>query len=91
MRIVVHRTGGFTGRPQEWMIDTRRLSHQNAADMERMAHAARKAVGREGTATMPDSFQWEVEVDGEIYHAPDGSPVWTDLIDRVRSLQQKES
>ena len=90
MRIVVRRTGGFTGLPQVWMVDTRRLSHQNAADVERMAHSARKVPGEERTATIADGFRWDVEIDGELHTAADGSAVWTDLIDRVRSLHRKE-
>ena len=72
------------------MVDTRRLSHQNAADVERMAHAARKVPGQERTAPVPDGFRWEVEIDGELHTMPDGSAAWMDLIDRVRSLHRKE-
>lgn len=91
MRIVVRRSGGFTGVSQVWMVDTRRLSRPNAADVERMAHAARRGTGRERLASIPDGFQWEVEIDGESTVTAEDSAIWTDLIDRVRMLNREKA
>ena len=91
MRIVVRRTGGFTGVSQVWMVDTRRLPRPNAADVERMANSARMGVDRERLASIPDGFAWEVEIDGESTIAADDSVIWSDLIDRVRMLSRQEA
>ena len=91
MRIVVRRSGGFTGMSQVWMVDTRRLSRPNAADLERMAHSARKVAGLERLSSVADAFQWEVEIDGESTVTAEDSVVWNDLIDRVRMLNREEA
>lgn len=88
MRIVVTRSGGVAGRTVRRIIDTSRLPSARQHKIENLVAAARKQTPP-GDRT-PDSFQYEIEIDGEHYDVSDSAGAWRILIEVLMTVDYKQ-
>jgi hypothetical protein len=87
MRVVVTRSGGFAGRTVHRMIDTSRLPSASQQRIESLLAAARKQPPPRDAS--PDSFQYEIEIDGERYEVSDGPGAWRILIEMLMTMDSQ--
>jgi hypothetical protein len=87
MRVVVTRSGGFAGRTVRRIIDTSRLPSAAQHKIESLVAAARKQPPPRHAS--PDSFQYEIEIDGERYDVSDGAGAWRILIEMLMTVDQQ--
>jgi hypothetical protein len=85
MRVVVTRSGGFAGRTVRRIIDTSRLPPAAQQKIESLVAAARKQPPPPHDQS-PDSFQYEIEIDGERYDVSDGPGAWRILIEMLMTM-----
>jgi hypothetical protein len=86
MRVVVTRSGGFAGRTVRRMIDTSRLPSAAQSKIESLVAAARKQPPPRDAS--PDSFQYEIEIDGERYDVGEGPGAWRTLIEMLMAVEE---
>ena len=79
MRIALVRSGGFSGITLRREIDTTRLPADERKKIEHLALRAR--VERAATNDAPDSFEYEINIDGARYLVDGSLPAWHALID----------
>ncbi len=83
MRIALARSGGFSGITLRREIDTTRLPADERKKIEQLALRAR--VERGATSDAPDSFEYEIDIDGAHFVVDGSSPAWHALIECVAS------
>lgn len=81
MRIALVRSGGFTGITLQRHIDTARLPADERKKVEHLALRAR--TEREVRSDAPDSFEYEINIDGARYLVDGSSPAWHALIECI--------
>jgi len=81
MRIALVRSGGFSGVTLRREIDTTRLPADDRKKIEQFALRAR--VERAATSDAPDSFEYEIDIDGAHYVVDGTSPAWHSLIESI--------
>src|SRR5947207_11448762 len=74
MRIALVRSGGFAGVTLRREIDTTRLPTDDRKKIEQLALHAR--VEKAATSDAPDSFEYEIDIDGAHYVVDGTSPAW---------------
>jgi len=79
MRIGLVRSGGFSGVTLRREIDTARLAADERKKIEQLALRAR--VERAAPNDAPDSFEYEITIDGARYVVDGSSPAWQSLIE----------
>jgi hypothetical protein len=84
MRVVVTRSGGFAGRTVRRTVDTSRLPSAAQREIENLVAAARKQPPPRDLS--PDSFQYEIEIDGQRYDIGDGPGAWRVLIEMLMTM-----
>ena len=87
MRVVLTRSGGFAGRTMRRVIETSRLPSPAQQKIEHLVAAARKQPPPRDPS--PDSFQYEIEIDGQRYDVSDGPGAWRILIETLMALDQQ--
>jgi len=81
MRIALVRSGGFSGMTLRRQIDTARLPTDERKKVEHLALRARTERG--ATSDAPDSFEYEINIDGARYLVDGSTPAWHALIDCI--------
>jgi len=81
MRIALVRSGGFAGVTLRHEIDTTRLPTDDRKKIEQLALHAR--VEKAATSDAPDSFEYEIDIDGARYVVDGTSPAWHSLIECI--------
>jgi hypothetical protein len=84
MRITIDRSGGFANIPLHRELDTASLPPARAAEIERLATAARNAPAAP-SHLMPDAFVYEITIDGMRYVLTEVKGAWGTLIERLTS------
>jgi len=69
MRIVISRTGGFTGIERRAELDT--SGRPDANHLTALAHRALTAAAGERSPGVPDGFHYEITVDSRTVHCAD--------------------
>jgi len=87
MRVVLTRSGGFAGRTMRRIIETSRLPSAAQQKIEHLVAAARMQPPPRDPS--PDSFQYEIEIDGERYDVSDGPGAWRILIETLMAVDSK--
>jgi hypothetical protein len=81
MKITIDRSGGFANIPLHREIDTAALPYAEAAEIERLAEAARKVPV--SSAPMPDAYSYVITIDGVQDEMTESSGAWEKLIELV--------
>jgi hypothetical protein len=87
MRVVLTRSGGFAGRTMRRIIDTSRLPLVAQHKIENLVAAARKQQPPRDPS--PDSFQYEIEIDGQRYEVSDAPGAWRILIETLMAVDEQ--
>jgi hypothetical protein len=87
MRVVLTRSGGFAGMTMRRVIETSRLPSPAQQKIEHLVAAARKQPPPRDPS--PDSFQYEIEIDGQRYEVSDGPGPWRILIEMLLTVDQQ--
>ena len=85
MRVVLTRSGGFAGRTVRRTVDTSRMPSAARRKIENLLAAARKQPPPRDPS--PDSFQYEIEIDGQRYDVSDGPGPWQTLIETLMGYE----
>jgi hypothetical protein len=86
MRVVLTRSGGFAGRTVRHVIDTSQMALARGREIETLVTSARRQPPPRNAS--PDSFHYEIEIDGERYDVGDGPGVWRTLIDTLMTAKK---
>ncbi len=81
MKISLTRSGGFAGITLWREIDTATLPADERRPIELLASRAR--VERASPNAEPDSFDFEITIDGARYVVDGSTPAWHALIERI--------
>ncbi len=83
MRVVLTRSGGFAGTTVRRSVDTSRMPVASRQKIEKLIDEARQQPPPRDSS--PDSFQYEIEIDGERYRVGDSPGAWRVLIETLMS------
>jgi hypothetical protein len=81
MRIALVRSGGFAGITFRREIDTTKEPPDQRRTIEQLA--ARARLERAAPNSEPDSFEYEIVIDGARYIVDGSTPAWHALIESM--------
>jgi hypothetical protein len=88
MHITVERSGGFIGVPMMRELDTKKVSHQQAVELETLVGAADFFNLKDALTQETDRFQYSIKVNCE-GHSHEIHVTETQMSDNLYALMEK--